>query len=331
MVQDNNTQEDGGDGSDWSRRNVLKITGAGASIAALGGVSMVGTGQEDGETETPTGTETETPTGTETADDSAVVDDLIDPTFGYPLAADETGSVDIDTVVESDQLEGEDGVHEGFPLQPGPEGGEFPVEFIFDPVGLQVTPDQVVHFLSVVGEHTVSAFDEKYANPQLTIPTRVPEESPGFTSPPIVDGESWLYQFATPGVYDILCLPHYFFGMVMRVVVFDPEEDDIEDEAFSVEPLSEGPPNTQAVLNAPELDPANIVEAGEVAWADLTLEVPEPEPPEGTPGEGTPAEESPTGTPGDETPTGTPIGSPTETPGDETPTGGGTSTEEPGE
>ena len=314
MVQDNNTQDNDGDGSDWSRRNVLKITGASTSIAALGGMSMVGTGQEDDEetgTETQTETGTETETATETADDSAFVNDLIDPTFGYPLAADETGSVDIDTVVESNQLEGEDGAHEGFPLRPSPEGGEFPVEFIYDPVGLQVTPDQVVHFPSVVGEHTITAFDEKYANPQLAVPTRVPEESPGFTSPPIVDGESWLYQFATPGVYDILCLPHYFFGMVMRVVVFDPEEDSIEDEAFSVEPLSEGPPNAQAVLNAPELDPANIVEAGEIAWADLTLEVPEPEPPEETP-TGTPGEETPTGTPGEETPTGTS--------GDETPT-----------
>jgi len=174
-----------------------------------------------------------------------------------------------------------------------PDGGEFPLEFIFNPVGVQVAPDEVVHFLSVVGEHTVTAFSEKYANPELAVPTRIPEGTPGFSSPPIVDGESWLYQFTTTGVYDILCLPHYVFGMVMRVVVFDPEEDSAGDEAFSVDDVEGVPPNVQAVLNAPELAPSNIIEQGSVAWEDLTLEPPETGTPEGTPTgtpEGTPTD-----------------------------------------
>lgn len=310
MVHDNESQESASDDTilTESRRNVLKLTGAGASVAALGGMSLVGAGQDDGDNggENETG-ENETGDGgdEEMVSDAVFVDDLIDPTFGYPLAADETGSVEIDTVVEADQLQGEAGAHDGFPQQPGPEGGEFPLEFVFDPVGVQVAPDDVVHFLSVVGEHTVTAFDEKYANPELSVPTRIPEETTAFTSPPIVDGESWLYQFTTSGVYDILCLPHYFFGMVMRVVVFDPETDDIEDEQFSVEPPEEVPPNVQTVLSAEELDPANIVEQGSVAWADLTLDA-DTETPAETPTE-TPAENgTDTATPGENgTETGT--------------------------
>lgn len=290
MAHDNNPQDnESADGVlDWSRRNVLKLTGAGAGLTSLGGVSMLGAGQEGdgadtGENETENGNETDD--GETTADESSLFEDLIDPTFGYPLAADETGSVSIDTVVEANHLEG--GVHEGFPQQPGPDGGEFPAEFVFDPVGVQVAPNEVVHFLSVLGEHTITAFDEKYANPELAVPTRVPAESPGFTSPPIVGGESWLYQFTTAGVYDLLCLPHYFFGMVMRVIVFDPDQDSIEDEQFSVEPVENVPPNVQTVLNAEELAPENIVEQGSVAWADLTLDGGE---------NGMPTEETPTTT-----------------------------------
>jgi hypothetical protein len=56
--------------------------------------------------------------------------------------------------------------------------------------------------------------------------TRLPDAVPGFTSPPVVDGESWLYQFHEEGVYDLLCLPHVVFGMVMRIVVMETEADD---------------------------------------------------------------------------------------------------------
>lgn len=54
----------------------------------------------------------------------------------------------------------------------------------------------------------------------------------GFTSPPVADGDSWLYKFTTKGVYDVLCLPHLGLGMVMRLVVFDPEEDSLDDSMF---------------------------------------------------------------------------------------------------
>lgn len=249
-----------------SRRTVLKITGAGAGIAALGGGSMVGAGQE-GEDETEDGEET-------TEDDEAQsVEDSIDPVFGHPLAADETDDVDVENVVELYTEEGE-GEHVNFPQSPAPENGgeasEFPFEFAFDPAGIQVTTDDVVQFQNLAGEHTVTAFQEKFSIPQREVPTRVPDGVPGFTSPPIVDGESWLFQFPKTGVYDIFCLPHMAFGMVMRVVVSDPDSD----EAFEAPTAGELPPNPQMVLTAPELDPDNIVDQGSVAWADLTLEAP---------------------------------------------------------
>jgi plastocyanin len=265
---------------------LLKLTGGGAGIAALGGVSVLGAGQEDDETDTGgNGTQTD---GDESAgDDSVVLDDLIDPTFGYPLAADESDGVELEHVVEGSVVEGT-GAHENFPSEPDEAGMpvETPVEFPFDPVGIQVTPDDVVQFRSTAGLHTVTAFDEKYGEPGFAIPNRTPDGAPGFSSPPIVAGESWLYQFPETGVYDILCLPHYGLGMVMRVVVFDPETDDIADEQFTVAPPEGVPPNDTAVLTAPELNPENIVEQGSVAWADLTLGDTSTETPDGTPTEG---------------------------------------------
>lgn len=255
--------------ADWSRRTLLKATGASVALAGLGGASVVGTAQEDdddGDDEDENGDGEEGEDG----DDSSFVEDLVDPTWGYPLAADETDSVDIDTVVELVTEEGE-GAHETFPVNP--ESGEpFPFEFYFDPVGIHVMPDGVVHFLSVAGEHTVTAFHEKYSNPNIQVPTRIPEDVVGFTSPPVVDGESWLYQFETPGVYDLLCLPHLGFGMVMRVVVADPETADLSSERFAVSAPENVPPSITRVLGAPELDPANVVEQETVAWADLSLD-----------------------------------------------------------
>lgn len=252
---------------DWSRRTVLRVTGSGVALAGLGGASVVGATQEDDEGDDENGGE-ESEDGDD-GDDSNFVEDLIDPAWGYPLTADETGKVDIDTVVELVTEEGE-GAHANFPVNP--ESGEtLPLEFYFDPVGVRVPPDGVVHFLSAAGEHTVTSFHEKYGIPQRPIPNRIPDGVVGFTSPPIVDGESWLYQFPTKGVYDLFCLPHLPAGMVMRVVVFDPEEDDIEDDTFAAPTGGELPPSAQQVYDAEELDPGNIVEQETVAWADLSL------------------------------------------------------------
>lgn len=149
-------------------------------------------------------------------------------------------------------------------------------EFHFDPVGLHVKPGEIVHFDNHEHEHTVSAFKDKW-NP--IFPNRVPDSVPGFTSPPFVGGESWLYHFTTKGVYDLFCFPHFPLGMVMRIVVFDPEEDDIDDETFHAWEEFEFPPapglgpftNAHRVLTTDELTPENIVDTGEVGWSELSL------------------------------------------------------------
>lgn len=232
-----------------SRRVLMKAVGVGAGAAALGGPAA---GQEERGTR-------------------------IHEVFGAPYAADETVPAGlVDYVVDLDILPGV-GAHEGFP---DPEG-EVP-EFIFEPVGLHVEPGSVVNFRNISLEHTATAFHEKWSNPEVTFPTRVPDRVPGFTSPPYVDEESWLYRFTTKGVYDLFCFPHLGLGMVMRVVVFDPEEDCITDGQFEdwgpfAENAEPGEPffNPNRVLTDDALAPENIVDEGEVAWAELDLTVEE--------------------------------------------------------
>lgn len=297
-----------------SRRNVLRTTGAGAGLAALVGLSIPGTGQEDDEG----AGNGEDGDGGDEEDQDFLVDDLIDPVFGYPLAEGETDDANAAHAVDMLVQEG-DAVHEDFPREPmpagpeGPEGGddetpqnetegvalnetenatqnetenatqnetmgpgpgpaggfvEVPVEAYFDPVGLHVEVGEPIQFETVSGLHTVTAFHEKFVESQLDIPTRVPEGTPAFTSPPVTTGESWLYLFTTSGVYDLFCFPHLGLGMVMRVVVSDPDEDQEFDEPTAEIPFR----NAELVLEAPELDPESIVDAEEVAWDELTID-----------------------------------------------------------
>ena len=271
MATDKKPETRGEDGTTINshRRRLLKLAGAGAGLATIGGMSMPVVGHE-GEAATDTG-------GSESSTASAAehfIADLVDPVFGYPLSMGESDDLSLDHVVEATIEEGQ-GVHENFPQEPD-EGApgqfvEIPAEFIFDPVGLHVEPGSLVHFNLTAGLHTVTAFHEKFSDPHLDIPTRVPENVPGFTSPPLTPGESWVYQFCERGVYDYLCFPHLGLGMVGRIVVFDQDEDDIESDQFRAQDADGLFPNVQRVLDADELDPANIVDVGSVSWDELTL------------------------------------------------------------
>jgi plastocyanin len=232
------------------------------------------------------------------------------PALGGTVAGKQPGGASIDEIYGATYFKGEKvpsglvdhevelhahspGEHERFPLveddtvdrDPDEEGvqgdddeapDENPTEFVFDPVGLHVEPGDVVQF-TVHGPvtHTVTSFDPYYEG----LPKRIPTEDP-YSSPPIAaeeDGpaDSWLYRFSTTGVHDIVCLPHFPLGMVMRVVVFDPKDDSLA----NISDYPDLPPvsafdNANTVLNAPEIDdPDDIVaEAdGTVAWADLSI------------------------------------------------------------
>lgn len=278
-------RDSGADGSDesnesderaWlpqsSRRRLLKLGGVGAVTAVAGGVGMSAAQQEDDDGGDDSD-DSDDPTGSD-----ALLDDLVDPTWGYPLAADEAGSVTLEHTVDVTVLPGE-GAHEGFPAEPDEsEPGSFVevgAEFVFDPVGIAIEPGDLVEFQDVEGLHTVTAFTE-LAEPDLELPRRVPDGVPSFTSPPLTPGQSWVYQFTESGVYDYFCFPHLGLGMVGRVVVYDPEEDDLSSDAFAVDPPEGLFPNDSTVLTSEELDPQAIVEEGTVAWEELSLEAPSP-------------------------------------------------------
>lgn len=221
------------------RRGLMKVLGVGAGVAALSGTAAGQAGQGI----------------------------RIDKVYGAPYSADETvpsGRVDHVSVL---QVHGGDATHEGFPAPDGDDADDQDdePEAFFDPVGLHVKPGEIVNFTTHNGLHTVTSFHPKYEG----FPKRVPTDH-ALTSPPVVEGDSWLYKFTTKGVYDLMCLPHLGLGMVIRIVVFDPEEDSLDDATFD-EYGSLPIPAANEVLTDDALDPANIVAQDEVAWSDLTL------------------------------------------------------------
>jgi plastocyanin len=205
--------------------------------------------------------------------------------FGGTAAAKRSGGASIDSVYGATFFEGErvpsglsDHEVELHAHDVDDDEEADPFEFFFDPVGLHVAPGDVVEF-EVHGPvtHTVTSFHPYYEE----LPERVPTDDP-YTSPPIgadptvedAPGDVWLYRFETPGVHDVVCLPHLPLGMVMRIVVFDPKRDSLSDPTFDewgpLPPVPVfGPANT--VLTDDELDPQTIVSEGEIPWSDLGL------------------------------------------------------------
>lgn len=158
--------------------------------------------------------------------------------------------------------------------QAGAGGGQ--PEFFFDPVGLRVSPGDIVEFRSTSPEepealdggppveHTVTAYHPRHGGRVQRIPGDTP-----YSSGPIYPDEYWLYEFRRPGVHDILCLPHEQFGMVMRVVVV-PDDGDVPPAPRSpTEADRQLPDLATQVFESAALDPENVVDQGEVAWADL--------------------------------------------------------------
>lgn len=136
------------------------------------------------------------------------------------------------------------------------------LDFLFEPTGLKVRPGDVVAFEFTTPEHSVTAYHEAQGRQR-----RIPPGLPPFTSPVLAAGRTWLYRFDAVGVYDLACLPHEPFGMVMRVVVC---EDEVPEQTLA--PPGRPPAGfAAAVLDDPALAPENVVENGPVAWDDLTV------------------------------------------------------------
>ncbi|WP_226010033.1 cupredoxin domain-containing protein [Halomicrobium salinisoli] len=220
--------------------------------------------------------------GNETADDET--DSALDDETDDGVADNESEGTLTDTTDEQaaafTQQE-----QEGFP------------DFYFDPVGVRVSPGDVVAFQPQEGVHTVTAYDPRYYD----LPERIPDGAAGLSSPPITGGDTWYYRFDETGVYDLFCLPHEQFGMVVRIVV--AEEDGEVPEGYDVAEGADGEADgglgnesegnatdagtaqdgdgvaaSQAgvsdialsVFQSPEMDPENIVEEGPIAWTELS-------------------------------------------------------------
>ncbi|MFC6732650.1 plastocyanin/azurin family copper-binding protein [Haladaptatus sp. DYSN1] len=178
-----------------------------------------------------------------------------------------------------------------------------PLDFFFQPTGLHVEPGDVLKFVFDTPRHTVTSYSNAFGQAR-----RHPEGIRGFSSPVLgwvpgtapVPGEGgdggqggngddsgqndtddqtgpvpevWLLTLEEAGVYDVYCAPHEVFGMVMRVVVGDVADEDVDFEFEDAENLPEegvGPVGlARAILTDPQLTPAAIQEAGSVRWEDL--------------------------------------------------------------
>jgi plastocyanin len=158
----------------------------------------------------------------------------LDPYYGYSMPTPERlpGSRSPDASV---------GLH--VHLEALEDGDPTTIPFHFSPMGLRVETGGIVQFDFQTPEHTVTAYHENQGRQR-----RVPEDVPPFSSPVIGAGGSWLYQFDTPGTYDLFCAPHEFFGMVMRVVVGDPDDPAYDGTVGPTSPQGPRPPVSRPAL-----------------------------------------------------------------------------------
>lgn len=239
-----------------SRRGMLGVLGAGAIAVTAGCTDSLGrSGQQDA---------------------------TIDPTFGYP-------GTEEDQIPDSLRPDHTVGLHvdeEKFILENDrPIGVEFGA-FHFEQAGLHVEAGDIVNFALEAPDHTITSL-----HPGLGRQQRVPDGVPWFSSPVIAKDGFWLYQFDTPGVYDMVCAPHEVLGMAMRIVVGDTLEPVVLGEGrppagLSAVLIGTGIPDDDGDphLGVDPLHPQNIVDQGSVRAEDLQIDlgVPfaEPTPPE---------------------------------------------------
>lgn len=220
--------------------------------------------------------------GAATAGDDAVGEPDIDPEYGLAV----TNADDIPEELPDHEVELHIVLNE-------PESDHASFYAHFEPTGLQVESGDIVQFTYESPEHTISAY-----RPEIGYQPRVPEGTSLISSPIVgIDG-AWLYDFTETGVYDLFCGPHHVFGMNMRIVVGDPDEEDypmsvaeswanweegdlfapwdtggLERELNEFSDQNEGAEwswlTPQEVLDAPALDPSSIREDGTVSFEDV--------------------------------------------------------------
>lgn len=235
----------------YRRRAVMGLLAAGVGLGVLssGGV----TAQEDDPADEDDPED----------DEPEEVTDDVHPIFGYSAE-----SLDVEPPVEPD--------HEVSLLESDREQADVPFpEWHFDPVGLYVDPGETVQFTLESHFHTITAY-----HPQMGYTQRVPDGVGSISSPVLWEDAYFLYTFDEPGVYDLLCLPHEWAGMVIRVVVGEatgPGSEEVPEPTWGdawPDPDDPIAPDWLAatVLRDPAMDPDNVIDQGSVSWADLDPE-----------------------------------------------------------
>ena len=221
------------------------------TLAATAGLGLLGGAVAEEHDRDEDGTDDEEP-----ADDGPGADG-VHPVFGFSGE-----SADVDPPVEPD--------HEVWLLEREREDADLPFpEWYFEPVGLYVEPGDTVEFDMVSHFHTVTAY-----HPDMGYTQRVPDGVGPISSPVLWEGSYFLYTFEEPGVYDLMCLPHEFAGMVIRVVVGEatgPGAEPVDDPQYLEQfphPADPTPPDWLAatVLQDDVMDPENIIDREMVFW-----------------------------------------------------------------
>lgn len=100
----------------------------------------------------------------------------------------------------------------------------------FEPQGLWVKPGQAILFLNqdAANVHSATAFHPSLYGRER----RIPQAAQAWDSGLLLPGEQYELVLTLPGVYDYYCLPHLAHGMVGRIVVGTPEEDEWTQENY---------------------------------------------------------------------------------------------------
>lgn len=227
-----------------NRRMMMKVLGTGAALSTM---SVSAFAQSQGENS-----------------------DLVRPGFGYAALATQEPPVEPNHEVALD-------------IRP-PSSKFKQGQLFFNPTGLAIEPGDTVQFTvqqetqtmktkwydPVWANHTVSSYD-----PVFGYKRRVPQNAPTISSPVLWPETYFLYTFAHEGVYDLNCLPHEGFGMVIRIVSGAPTGPAAEPISApeQQEDVTLSPPSSAAakILGAPALQPERIIEAGRVNWDEIPL------------------------------------------------------------
>lgn len=154
-----------------------------------------------------------------------------------------------------------------------PKGQGSQPQMIFEPTGLFIQPGDVVRFTVEHDVHTITAYHPALYNYQR----RIPQAAPAISSPVVWPNTYFLYRFDHGGVYDLLCIPHEWGGMVSRIVAGSPTGPGAQRVTPS-EGKGSGMNYTSPggiapkILNDPALAPERIVQVKRVSWTEISSE-----------------------------------------------------------